>query len=221
MDKYIFNWDEKREPNIIIDESELPLKYKKNEKTPIYSPNSKLNSKIFITQNKIITICGSEYFETIDALILQIPKKHLIQTPSEYRINIIQNCGKEIYSNLSENPFLSPGECLLTSAFKFPGLKYLIHSALPKFSKIYSEASLSALHLSIRNAIDICCENNIKKIILGPDIFKPTESFPINLSIEVVLRTLRKCLEELESYFTHIIICINDNEILTRILLYL
>ena len=221
MEKYIFNWNEKKEPNLIIDESNFPQKYSKIEKTPIFSPNSNLNKRIFITQNKIITICGSNYFQTIDALLLQIPKKHLIQTPSNYRINIIQNCGEEIYKNLSENPFLSPGECLLTSAFKFPGLKYLIHCALPKFSKSYSEASLSALHLSIRNAIDVCCQNDIKKIIIGEDIFKPTENFPINLSIEVVLRTFRKCLEELYDYFTHVIICINDGEILNRVVFFL
>ena len=166
MEKYIFNWDEKKEPNLIIDESNFPQKHSKTEKTPIFSPNSTLNKKIFITQNKIITICGSNYFQTIDALLLQIPKKHLIQTPSNYRINIIQNCGEEIYKNLSENPFLSPGECLLTSAFKFPGLKYLIHCALPKFSKSYFEASLNNYIYILEMQLIFIAKMILKKLLL-------------------------------------------------------
>lgn len=151
-------------------------------------------------------------------MILQIPKKHLIKKPTVYRQNIIKRCGEEIYTELSKDPFLSLCDYIVTNSYHLTGVNYLIHTALPKYSSCYSNASKSALHLSIRNVLDLCCENKYSTIILGKDIFNPSELFPINESIEVVLRTLRCCLEIIGNEMNKIILCIEDKIIYTNII---
>ena len=210
MNKNEYNWNEYNKNS--LDKNNIE-EYNLTPNTPIYKVRQDLNSKIYIINKKLLTITECEYFGNLDVLILQIPKKHLITKPSDYRINIIQRCGEEIFNELIKNPILSPGECILTSSFKLHNVKYLIHSALPKFSFNYSEASYSALHLSIRNSLDICIENNYKNIIFGKDIFQPTENFPLNEATEVIIRTLRKVLENFGEYFSNIIIAIDDENI--------
>ena len=218
MNKNEYNWNEYNKNS--LDKNNIE-EYNLTPNTPIYKVRQDLNSKIYIINKKLLTITECEYFGNLDVLILQIPKKHLITKPSDYRINIIQRCGEEIFNELIKNPILSPGECILTSSFKLHNVKYLIHSALPKFSFNYSEASYSALHLSIRNSLDICIENNYKNIIFGKDIFQPTENFPLNEATEVIIRTLRKVLENFGEYFSNIIIAIDDENIFNTIIFYM
>lgn len=89
---------------------------------------------------------------------------------------------------------------------------------MPKYSSYYSNASKSALHLSIRNVLDLCCEKKYSTIILGKDVFNPSELFPIHDSIEVVLRTLRCCLEIIGNSISKIILSIDDKIIYTNII---
>ena len=72
-----------------------------------------------------------------------------------------------------------------------------------------------------RNIIDCCIENNFENLILGKDIFNPAENFPLNESVEVVIRTLRKCLDKVGNYFKNIIIAIDDDTILNKIDFYM
>ena len=64
MEKYILNQNEKKEQNLIIEESNFSQKYSKTKKF-----FSKIN-----TQIKIITIYERNFFQTIDVLLLKIPK---------------------------------------------------------------------------------------------------------------------------------------------------
>lgn len=168
-----------------------------------------------------MTIIEGGFFKSIDALALQIPKKHLITKPSKYRLSIIQKCGEAIYTELSKEPVIALGDYVITNSYSLYKVKNLIHSALPKYSENFTNASLSSLHLSIRNIIDCCIENNYETLILGKDIFNPADNFPLNDSVEVVIRTLRKCLEKVGNYFKNIILAIDDDAILNKVDFYL
>ena len=191
------------------------------EFSPMYNPNKILNEKIYLTPNKTLTIIEGGFFKSIDALALQIPKKHLVTKPSKYRLSIIQKCGEAIYTELSKEPVIALGDYVITNSYSLYKVKNLIHSALPKYSENFTNASLSSLHLSIRNIIDCCIENNFENLILGKDIFNPAENFPLNESVEVVIRTLRKCLDKVGNYFKNIIIAIDDDTILNKIDFYM
>ena len=69
--------------------------------------------------------------------------------------------------------------------------------------------------------MDICIENNYNNIIFGKDIFQPTENFPLNEATEVIIRTLRKVLENFNEYFNNIIIAIDDENIFNHLIFYL
>ena len=58
------------------------------------------------------------------------------------------------------------GECLLSRAFKFSGLKYLIHYALPKFSKSYFEASLNNYIYILEMQLIFIAKMILKKLLL-------------------------------------------------------
>lgn len=169
----------------------------------------------------MIETCSKGLFKPIDALFLQIPKKHLETDSSLYRKEIIQRSGREILSELQKTPILTPGECILTSGYRFPNTKYFIHIALPKYSMAFPEASISAVHLGIRNAIDICIENGFSTIILGKDIFKPQANFPVKDCVEVILRTFRSCLENVNNEINKIIFCIDNDEIFKVVYFYM
>ena len=157
----------------------------------------------------------------IDALLLQIPKKHLQTKPSEYRANILKYCDSTINSELKQEQILPLGDYLITHNHGLPKIKYIIHSVLPKYSHQYSNASLSSLHLAMRNCIDACVQNKIKSFIFGKDFFTPSSNFPINNSIEVIIRTIRKCLEIVNKHINYIIISIDDSSILEKVVFYL
>jgi hypothetical protein len=69
--------------------------------------------------------------------------------------------------------------------------------------------------------LDICIEHKYSNIIFGKDIFQPTDNFPLNEATEVIIRTLRKVLENFNEYFNNIIIAIDDENIFNHLIFYL
>lgn len=73
----------------------------------------------------------------------------------------------------------------------------------------------------MRNIIDTWVENDFETVIIGKDIFNPAENFPLNDSVEVVLRTLRRCLDKVGDRIQNIIIAIDEEIIFNTVIFYM
>ena len=73
----------------------------------------------------------------------------------------------------------------------------------------------------MRNIIDTWVENDFETVIIGKDIFNPAENFPLNDSVEVVLRTLRRCLDKVGDRIQNIIIAIDEEVIFNTVIFYM
>lgn len=186
---------------------------------PVYSPREEINKKIFVSSVDTITLCQVGKIDVIDGLFLQIPKKKINIT--DYRKKVLAICDDGILREMEKITKLSLCDIIITKSFNFPSVKNFLHVVLPKYSSVYKTSSTSSLHLSIRNAFDQCIENNYKTVLIGKDILKPTKDFPIELSIEIIIRTIRKILEYHSEYFTKIIFSIDDEDILQTLFVYL
>ena len=80
-----------------------------------------------------MTIIEGGFFKSIDALALQIPKKHLITKPSKYRLSMIQKCGEAIYTELSKEPVIALGDYVITNSYSLYKVKKSLCSLLSYF----------------------------------------------------------------------------------------
>lgn len=101
---------------------------------------------------------------------------------------------------------------MLTDSYSLANYKKIIHVVLPKFNPSLQNACESSLHLAVRNIFDISLQKNITSICFGYEIFSPSEKFPLDKSIHIVLRTIRKCLEKFQDKFSAIFFVIEKKE---------
>ncbi len=122
-------------------------------------------------------------------------------------------CGNKIYEKICLYENLNSSECIVTENSSFLPFKNIIHVSLPKFSENHQIAYESSLHLSVRNVIDTCIQNEFRSIAFTHEIIQPNQSFPVISSITVICRTIRKCLEKLNNKFDSVLFFIDDKEL--------
>ncbi len=130
-----------------------------------------------------------------------------------YRQKIIQESGRNLQEDLA--PYkdqLSLNECFITSSHSLTLFKNIIHVSLPKYSSCYENACLTSLHLAIRNVLDLSMQKGIKSLAFGPDIFRPSNKFPLNEASQTILRTIRRVLERHSQSFEKIYFFIEEKE---------
>lgn len=151
----------------------------------------------------------------IDALVLQT-NKSIKKPPSEYRQNILKECGSKVLDELGKYDNLSLCECIVTGSHSFNLFKQIIHVALPKYSIKYQNACESSLHLAVRNIFDKCLEKNVRSLCFGYEIIQPSKSFPIISAITVVCRTVRKCLQKFGHRIDKLAFVVDDKDLFNK-----
>jgi hypothetical protein len=144
-------------------------------------------------------------------LVLQT-NKNIFKLRSPYRQRILQECGTKILDDFKQYSYLELSECIITDSYSLSNFRKIIHVVLPKFNTVFENAGESSLHLAIRNIFDISLEKNIHSICFGYEIFLPSKNFPLEKSLHIVLRTIRKCLEKFDKKFSAVFLVIEKNE---------
>ena len=115
-----------------------------------------------------------------------------------FRQKTLQECATKILDDFKQFPNLDLSECVITDCYSLSNFKKIIHVVLPKYNQDFENACESSLHLAIRNIFDICLEKDIHSTCFGYEIFLPSNHFRLDKTLQIVLRTIRKCLEKLD-----------------------
>ena len=90
---------------------------------------------------------------------------------------------------------ISPGEAVLTKAFKLPN-QYVIHTLGPVYGRDKPEAEL--LEKCYQNSLKLAEKNNIKSIAF-PAISTGAFGYPIKKAAKISLQTVKEILAQLEN----------------------
>jgi O-acetyl-ADP-ribose deacetylase (regulator of RNase III) len=90
---------------------------------------------------------------------------------------------------------ISPGEAVLTRAFKLPN-QYVIHTLGPVYGRDKPEAEL--LEKCYQNSLQLAEDNNIKSIAF-PAISTGAFGYPLREATEISLKTIKRMAAELEN----------------------
>mmetsp|Transcript_30560 Transcript_30560/g.71367 ORF Transcript_30560/g.71367 Transcript_30560/m.71367 type:complete len:547 (+) Transcript_30560:51-1691(+) len=155
---------------------------------PPFAPDGALNEKIYLLQGDLLSL-------QVDALVAPCAANFSPGSSTVFA-NVQRQGGRDLRIELRHLDACRSGEVRMVKAFGLPCSKLLI-TVGPKYKEKFQVAAENALNGCVRECLQGMTENSLDLRSVAIPCRWYSKGFPLDEHAQVVLRSLRRCLERL------------------------
>lgn len=183
------------------DEPEIHSIDKTGSRSPPFAFDANINDAMSVWTGDIVTLRA-------DAIIHSTNESLNENTALSIRIH--RAAGSELKSECTEIASCRTGDVKVTKGYNLPA-KFVFHTVGPRFNKRYRTAAESALFSCTRTTLSELRERGLITIGLS-SINTPTRNYMTEDAAPIILRTIRRFLEQYGNSIKRIVLCLDEVE---------